>query len=157
MSSVNDKLSVGEVGGELFESWIARFGAVFLALAFLALGDRIDLEKLPPLFSVIISVAAISVGFLGTAKAILISISDTKLMRTLKKCGQIRRLMNYLFSAIWSSLILVVVSASYLLIDFKADSYWTTALLAIWFGITGFALCSNVRLIYNFGKIMRFV
>lgn len=142
---------------EFLESWCAWFGGFAFAAFYLGWGSAINIQKMPPLFTVVVTVAAISVGFLGTAKAILISISTHKLMRTLKETGQHRRLMDYLLSAMWSALFLVVLSAFYLLVDFRSNALSTTVLLTLWFGLTGYTLFSNARLIYNFSKILRYL
>ncbi len=56
------------------------------------------------------TVAAVLVGFLGTAKAIVLSISNSRVFKTLKDSGYSNVLFTYLFEAIAAGILFLVVS-----------------------------------------------
>lgn len=56
------------------------------------------------------TVAAVLVGFLGTAKAIVLSVSSSDVFKRLKESGYSDILFSYLFEAIAAGIIFLVVS-----------------------------------------------
>jgi hypothetical protein len=104
----------------------------------------------------IVSIAAIAVGFLATAKSILISIDDKLIIQRLKRVGYYKILIGYLLSAVWWSLGLSVFSALCLLIDWKdaAGAWWNRPVLALWVCVLVTSLLACARVIYIFGKIL---
>jgi len=73
------------------------------------------------LLNATIGLSAIAIGFLATAKSILLTLDDQWIVKQLKKTGLYVRLLGYFMAAIYWSFLLALVSASGLLIDFRAD------------------------------------
>jgi len=139
------------------ERWYPRIaglagGTIFF---FLAHEFPVKAENAPNLFSAIISVAAISVGFLATASSILLSIEQKPIIVKLKEVGTYPKLIDYLFEAVGWSLALAVVSISCFLADLKSPDSWHRWLFAFWVGVIVGAGTSFFRVVHNFTKILR--
>ena len=104
----------------------------------------------------IVTIAAIAVGFLATAKSILISIDDKLIVQRLKRVGYYKILVGYLLNAVWWAFGLSIFSAACLLIDWKdaAGASWNRLVLAAWVLVVTTTLLACVRVIYIFGKIL---
>jgi hypothetical protein len=57
-----------------------------------------------------VTVAAVLVGFLGTAKAIVLSISSSRVFKTLKDSGYSDLLFTYLLEAISAGILFLIIS-----------------------------------------------
>jgi hypothetical protein len=128
-------------------------GAIYLTAP--ALRNHQLPDTLTGLLSAMVSVAGIAVGFLATAKSILVSIDDKEIIRKLKKVGYYKRIIGYLRSAIRWSFALAVLSAAGMLIDLKGNwEPWKAVCFAIWLGVTVTAALSYYRVIGLFYDVL---
>lgn len=112
-------------------------------------------DAAPSLFSAIISVAAIGVGFLATANSIILSIDNRQIIKDLKDVGYYSRLIDYLLAAVaWSSL-LAILSIVCFLADLKAPESWHRWMFTIWVGLMFGAGFACVRIVSVFAKILK--
>lgn len=112
----------------LFERSFPILGGLLIAAAYLAtpLARNYQLpESVSALMAAIVSIGGISVGFLATAKSILISIDDKEIVKRLKATGYYKRIVGYLRAAIFWSFLLTIYSAAALLVDLKSVNPWT--------------------------------
>ncbi|HNO78951.1 MAG TPA: hypothetical protein PKN33_12905 [Phycisphaerae bacterium] len=111
--------------------------------------------RLGDLMNATISLSAIAIGFLATAKSVILSIKDEAIIRTLKESGDHDRLLGYFMKAIRWSFGLGILSAIGLLIDFEADTTPHPWLFSIWlFTLAETGFCSY-RVIDLFTRILR--
>jgi hypothetical protein len=111
--------------------------------------DYVLPETLPVLLSAVVTVAAIAVGFLATAKSILIAADDRPIIHRIKEAGFYNRIIGYFRSAIAWSFALSIASAVPLIFDYKGLKEWDWPHAygtALWLFIAGGALASYVRL-----------
>lgn len=138
------------------ESWLPLSGGFVIGFFYYFWGaDHISDKKVETLFGVVISVAAIAVGFLGTAKSILFSIDRHPLIVGLKDAKQYPKLIGYMLTGIWTCLFVVFYSSCLLLVDFVAVPNLKAWLVSLWFFSSGYALLSNARIIYLFSSILK--
>jgi hypothetical protein len=87
--------------------------------------------------------AAVLIGFLATAKAIVLSLSGTRLYRTLRDAGYHEDMLNYILSATLAGLVFMVFSIAgfFVLTKGMAPPFWypriwfflgTVSLLLFW-------------------------
>src|SRR5262249_44743299 len=55
----------------------------------------------PPLLSAALTAAAVVIGFLATAKAVMLGLSGTPAFLSLKEAGFTKPLFRYLFESVW--------------------------------------------------------
>jgi hypothetical protein len=96
-----------------------------------------------------VNLCAIAVGFLATAKAILISVDDKRLIADLKDTGHYREIVRYLRCAITWAFMLACWSAAGLFLDIGRLPTWTkwyAAGTAVWVasGVGTFLSCHRV-------------
>lgn len=125
-----------------------------LVLPFCLTRPPIPAEAASSLFSAVISVAAIAVGFLITVKSILFTIDDKPIIKTLKRTYAYEQLMKYIIGATYWSFLLSGISVFMLFLDLKCPGPLNWVSFAIWtsFVVGGAASC--FRVIRVFGKIM---
>jgi hypothetical protein len=128
--------------------------AAGIAFFFLAPSFPVAADAAPSLFSAVISVAAIAVGFLATAKSILLSIENKPIIADLKAHGRYSTLIDYLMCATKWSFFLAVMSITCFLADLKTP-YWHRWLFAFWVFAMFSTGASCFRVIHIFGKILR--
>jgi hypothetical protein len=87
------------------------------------------------LFSACINVSAISIGFLATAKSIIISTGGNRPIRMLKQAGRYRDLVQYLWRAVWWSFMLAIVSTIGLVADLDKPKALYPLAFAGWLGV----------------------
>ncbi len=111
-------------------------------------------EAAPSLFSAVISTAAIAVGFLATAKSILLSIDRQPVIVKLKAAGKYKLLVSYLVQATIWSFLLAGTSVACFLPDLKNPAEWHRAVFAAWTGVMFTASAACFRVIHAFGKVL---
>jgi hypothetical protein len=112
-------------------------------------------DTLHQLFAAVISIAAIAVGFLATAKALLITISeDRPLIQKLNAIGYYDRFHHYLDAGIGWSFALSIFSAVGLLISFKSEELWHFALLSAWVGLATTTILLYVRVVRILNRLL---
>lgn len=142
-------ITITETRGPLIISGISA------VIAFVWAKDRILPETLGSLLNATIGLSAIAVGFLATAKSILLSLNEKWVVQQLKSSGCYLDLMKYFMSAIHWSFTLAVFSALGLLFDLKNNTNPYPYLFSIWiFVLVATGTCSY-RVIHLFARILR--
>jgi hypothetical protein len=111
-------------------------------------------DSLQNLFLAVISISAITIGFLATAQSILFSINQTRIIQNLRAVGKYRPLVGYLMAAVRWSFILAIVSAFCLMVDFKHPEWWHPYLLGLWSFAVPVAITTCYRIIHIYAKIL---
>lgn len=143
-----------------FFAFIEGWGPLVLSVAaaivaFVWARERPLPGTLDNLLNATVGLSAIAVGFLATAKSILLSMNDRWVVKQLKKVGYYQRLMGYFMGAIRWSFALAALSAFGLLIDFQTDKQPHPFSFAVWiFTLVGTGACSY-RVIHLFTRILR--
>lgn len=114
--------------------------------------ERILRELLNPA----INISAIIVGFLATAKSILVSIQDKSIIRKLKTAKLYETTIDYMATGIRASFALALISGLSILIDPKTAAWWLPHVIGIWVGTTVFTMASVYRVIEILTKILRY-
>lgn len=103
----------------------------------------------------IINVAAISVGFLATAKSILLSVGDkSSSIKWLKDAGAYKLLLRYFMEAVWLCLLLTVFSTIALLIE-PGNSLPGRLIISVWSVVAVASALACYRIIDLFSRILR--
>jgi hypothetical protein len=141
-----------------FERRYPLVGGGLVALGYLLMYKKLDFvsrDALTNLFTAMVTVAAIAVGFLATAQSILFSLESKRVTHFLKEAGVFRSLVDYLMDAIHLSFALAALSAFALLVDPKAHRWWYPFAFATWLFILSFAGLAYYRVVSIFSQILR--
>lgn len=114
------------------------------------------------------TVAAMSVGFLGTAKGVLFSLSGSRVMRFLREGDQLDPFLRYVTSAIWSGSVLAAISIFALFLPLPSsgsagdsrlaapqlEAHWTCG--SVFFvGLVGWCIAAYARAVLVFSQLLR--
>ena len=149
---------------DIFKNWAERWfpwiiGAVVLVLTWAAL-DRhwyyfSKTPKTTELFTAVVGVTAIAVGFLGTVASILLSLDGSRVIRNLKRLGFYKPLISYIIQATAVCLITSILSTTFILIDDISKITRSHLVeLAIWNSLSAMSAATCIRVIYFFGVIL---
>jgi len=139
----------------LIEKWITYILASVCAAAYLHFFAQSEFSKtINSLFTAIISISAVSIGFIATTKSILFSLRDSSTVKWIKSGGSYQSLIDYMMTAIRWCFLNAIVSAVCLLVDFPSY-YWAPFLFAAWVFTCVTAFSSCYRVIHIFSKILR--
>lgn len=130
------------------ERYIPWLVALPLAVAAYAHPVLIANDRMGDFVNSSLTVSALLLGFLATSKTILISYRGSRVFAQLKQSGHVDLMVRYIFFAINSSLV-------WLLISFAM--YFTTSRLffSAWAFFASFSLVSFMRVIFLQGKLIR--
>lgn len=106
------------------------------------------------LFMAAVTINSISIGFLATAKATMISINNSRIVRWMKETGTYETSIKYFSDAVNLSLCCAVWSSLLLLIDFEDPTRFILAGIAIWVFLCTSATLGMYRIIQLFSKIL---
>lgn len=96
--------------------------------------------------------AAVLIGFLSTAKAVLLGLSGSPAMKALKTAGFLSLFYRYIFEAIWAATaFLIIVTIGFFWGD-KAGVPWAYA--AVWVGTAALVMCLYTRVTHLFFILM---
>ncbi|MCC6493498.1 MAG: hypothetical protein IT424_10800 [Pirellulales bacterium] len=116
---------------------------------------------LPPtasaLMAAIVSIGGIAIGFLATAKSILVSIDDREIIQKLKSSGYYKRIIAYLRTAIRWSFLLTGYSAAALLVEFGPATSWSFSYsvgFSVWLLLATASALSYYRVINIFYAVL---
>ncbi|MEM4721396.1 MAG: hypothetical protein QXT73_04980 [Candidatus Methanomethylicaceae archaeon] len=142
--------------GAFIERWYPLVGGIAVSSLYFLLCRQMALPtSIENLFSAVINISAIAVGFFATAKTILFSLSDRYVIRQLKKVGAFDTLIDYLLHAIKWCFLLAIITGLAFFIDFKTKPEWQTWALSFWLFLVWVALLSSYRVITILAKILR--
>jgi len=140
------------------ERWYPLAGGATVALAFLFVSPQafpVQADAAPSLFSAVISLAAIAVGFLATAKSILIAIENGIAVRQLKSVGLYETLVSYLVTATRWGFVLSVASILCFVIDLRQPAGWHRFALTLWLFSLVTAGLTFYRVFEIFARVLR--
>jgi hypothetical protein len=127
----------------------------FAYLVLFAFFPKVGLLKgFRDLFVSSVTINCLSVGFLATAKATLISIHNSRIVKWLKDAGAFESTVNYFMDATHLSVVSAIWSSLLLLIDFNDPVKYISAGIAIWIYLATAAMLSMYRIIRLFTKIL---
>jgi hypothetical protein len=102
------------------------------------------------LFSSVVNLSGIAVGFLATGQALLCSLSDNFVVVTLKKLRQFDSMLANFTIAIRACLFLAVYTLLSYLVPFQAEP----VLFSVWLGFLVFAALTTLRVLWHLGSIL---
>jgi len=111
--------------------------------------------NLKDIFSAVMNICGITIGFLATVKTIILAFNDQNVIKQLKKTGSYRRIFNYFLSSIQWSFALLLLSAIGLSFDFSTSSAWQAYFIGSWVFVLVTAFLSYYRAIDIFSTILR--
>ena len=108
------------------------------------------------LLNAIVSLAAIAVGFLGTAKTVFLSLGHTRIVRQMRRHDgeYYTRMMNFMMNGIKFHILLAGLSGLGLLVDFSNAATWHHWALSIWVFVLIGSACSCWRIITILSEIL---
>jgi hypothetical protein len=140
--------------------WEKRYPAIIsvaAAAGYYYLYHRLALAPPPrDLMAVVVSVSAISIGFVATAKSILLTIQERTVIKYFKDSDRYRTLVDYFMSAIYWSFLAAGLSTIALMFDLSKANWWACRIAStLWIFFVVGATCSYIRVLTIFGYILR--
>ena len=137
------------------EKWYPYLGGLIVFICYqLFIRPIFVLSSFCNLFSAVVSVSGIAIGFLATAKSILFSIQNRRVIKQLKDQNLYNLLIKYIMSAIRICFMLALISAAGLLIDEKNPPSWLPSAFSFWVFLSTVTTLSCYRVIQLFSKIL---
>jgi hypothetical protein len=141
-------------------TWEKRYPVVAAALVAAIYYYADPRLQLPPpprdLMAVVVSVSAIAIGFLATAKAILFTIQDRTVIKYFKDSARYTILVDYLMWAIYWSFLSAGLSTLALFFDLTKLNWWAIRVgMTVWVFLAAIATLSYFRVLRIFGLILR--
>ncbi|GEL73195.1 hypothetical protein [Myxococcus virescens] len=127
-------------------------GAAAPVAAYYLFKER-PLPVLQPLFAMTLDLGAIAIGFLGTAKGILLSIDSSKVIQEMRALGSYERLTTYIINAVRCAFILAGSSFLGVLVDSsipKDDVQTRLMMFSAWIGIVTAVAFSSYQVVDTF-------
>ena len=132
------------IGGAIF---------AFVYLGLFSICPKFALSKgFRDIFISSITINAISIGFLATAKAILISIHNSKIVKWMKETGTYEVTIKYFMDALSLSMFCAVWSMFLLLIDFNNPIKYIVFCIAEWVFLFISSMLAMYRIICIFSS-----
>jgi hypothetical protein len=142
-----------------YDQYYPLIGGVIIAFVYLVLFSffpKFTISKgFRDIFIAAITINAISIGFLATAKAILISINQSKIVKWMKETGTYNTIIKYFMDALVLSMLCAVWSMFLLLIDFSNPVKYILFCIATWVFLFTASMLSMYRIVAIFSKILR--
>lgn len=143
----------------IFDKYYPLVGGAIASFAYLwlfAIYPKFALSKgFRDLFIAAITINAISVGFLATAKATLISIYNSSVVKWMKETGTYATTIDYFVDAVTISMWCAFWSMLLLLIDFSDPVKYIVVGIAIWVFLLVSSMLAMYRIICIFSKVLR--
>lgn len=112
-------------------------------------------KGLRDLITASITISAIGIGFLATAKATIMSLASSKIVKWLKEAGAYTSIIICFMDAVEFCIASTLISGLLLLIDFQDPPKYFLCGVAIWVFATTSALVATYRIIRLFSKILQ--
>jgi hypothetical protein len=134
-------------------AWPYVFGGLILAVWRCALESTFP-DKIDGLLGASGTVAAVLIGFLSTAKAVLLGLSSSEALKALRGAGFLNLFYRYIFEAIWGGIaFLVLVTLGFFVASPEgAAPYWYTA---GWVFLASVMVAQYVRVTQLFFALLR--
>lgn len=146
---------------ETCKAVIERISPWLAAVGFACLYRNVLQDELPPrdfgaLLEASLNVSSIGIGFLISAKAILLSISNSRIIKKLRVEGSFEVLIGYFISATWWSAWIAFYSAALLWLDLPNPVPGEKRLFVLlWTFLCGGSVVAALRVIWLFSKLVR--
>jgi hypothetical protein len=111
--------------------------------------------NLKELFTASATISSIAVGFLATAKATLLSINRSRVVKWMKDGGVYVTMIDYCMTAVHYCLFTTVFSALLLLMDFKKVDTISITLVSVWVFFAVGSLLTGYRIIRLYSYVLR--
>jgi len=155
---VMDRGNKAEAFMERFAPEVISFVFGILAYVILHFGWyvlNVD-TKLTEVFTAVVNVCAIAVGFLGTVAAVLISLDGRKAIEAIKAMDLYARLYGYIMKAVgWSFACAVITTVLILYQSLKVPSFLHFFFLAAWTFLASASCLSSLLVVTIFSLILR--
>lgn len=138
----------------LIESWYPVYLASISMLFAFSYNPCLSHDKIDTMMQASITVLAIAIGFIGTAKSILMASQDSPAIKLLKDMSAYHRLIGYFMTSIYACFI--GLGYSTILLLYKPASITEFLLVPLWFGIVTYAGFGCIRIIRLFAMILRY-
>lgn len=112
-------------------------------------------KGLRDLITASISISAIGIGFLATAKATIMSLASSKIVKWMKETGAYTSIIICFMDAIELCIASTLISGLLLLMDFQDPPKYFLLGVTIWVFATTSALVATHRIIRLFSKILQ--
>ena len=128
------------VGAGIFAVWRFGLGASFP-------------EKIDGLLAASGTAVAVLIGFLSTAKAVLLGLSSSEALKVLKGAGFLGLFYRYIFEAVWGgiALLIFVTIGFFIASDAGAPPYWYAAL---WVFLASVVVAQYIRVTQLFFALL---
>lgn len=140
------------------EKWYPFVGGIISSVTYLVFFRN---HHFPPsldnLFTSVISISAIAVGFFATAKTILFSIGQSNIIIQLKNADLFDLLIEYIMSAVNYCLLLAILTGLWFFFDLETPEKWYPWAFGAWLFFVSLALLSSYRVIRILAKILKTV
>lgn len=148
---------IREMTRRAWEWWSPRIIGLGCGIAYLVLFRKLPLSPgLKDVFSAVLTVASITVGFLITAAGTLLAVQgDHPILRTARQAGAYRLLIEYIISAARWNFTTAVVSATALVVDWQHPSKGLIYGIAAWIVVIAVALLTVVRVFKLLAEVLR--
>jgi hypothetical protein len=139
---------------ERFCPWLAAFGFAYLYWDLLR--DELPPRDFGELLQASLNVASIGIGFLISAKAILLSITNSRIIKKLRAEGSFSTLIGYFISATEWSACIAFFSAALLWLDLPNPiPREKQVFVLLWTFLCGGSVVAALRVIWLFSKLVR--
>ena len=160
-------LTLPDLSGDEFAfiDWIESYGAALASVTtgliiYYVLHRHIYVlsvnSQFTALFGAVVSVFAISVGFLGTVAAVLFAIDSRRVVRRLRKINTYQQFMGYVVKAIWWCFGCTVVTTVLILFgDVGVPSFCHFLVLSFWSSLCAMSGLTCLRAVLLFTIIVQ--
>jgi len=119
------------------------------------LGQNDPPETSAQVYSASVELGGVLVGFVMTAKSILLALGDRQYIQEMKRNGALGTLLFYMFDAAIGALVLVLLSVVLLTADCKHPDEWRRFAIALWLATGTFSWMAILRLVWLFFRTLK--
>jgi uncharacterized YccA/Bax inhibitor family protein len=144
-----------KMGARIERFYPLILGLLFGVISFVLCKNYGVPEGIKDIFSAVMNICGVTIGFLATVKTIILAFNDQYIIKKLKERGSHKKILNYFLSAIKWSFFLLVFSAVGLGINLKSYLILSPYFIGIWSFVLVTTGASYYRAIDIFSAILR--
>jgi len=138
------------------EKWYPLVGSLIITFLYLKFCRLTSFQSsIDNLFSSVITISAITIGFLATIKTLIFSINNQYMIKQLKSAGVFNDLINYIMATVYCCFILAILSGVGLFMNLKDTMPWYQWAFGGWIFLVIYAVLLSHRILKILGKILR--
>lgn len=137
------------------QGWYPFVGGLVIAAATYFVLRDVGESKVSALMGHGINVAAIAVGFIATAKSILVSIERTRIVELIRDAGYYDLLLDYMWAAIKLWFAVAFVSGAVVLALGELPASGSRLVLSVWILLVVWAALAVYRVIRMLADVLR--